>query len=165
MNEHVDFLVEALREELKQYGEMLALLEQQQRLVIQRASDALLQSLALINAQASVIQLARHERERCQGEMNERLQLPADATFTRLYSRLPEPYAPLVKALVDEINVCLQRVHQNSRQNHLLLSRSVEMMQRFIARVFPSSSVTTYDQSGKASASGMPRAGLCEVVG
>lgn len=165
MNEHVDFLIEALREELKQYGEMLALLEHQQRLIIDRASDALLQNLALINAQTSVIHVARHERERRQGDLNGRFQLPADGTFARLYSRLPEPYAPLVKALVDEINFCLRRVHQHSRQNHLLLSRSVEMMQRFIARVFPASAVTTYDQSGKATASGMPRAGLCEVVG
>jgi len=38
-------LIEALRDELKQYGEMLALLDQQQELVAGRAADELLHSV------------------------------------------------------------------------------------------------------------------------
>ena len=36
MNDLLHNLIEALREELKQYGEMLAVLEQQQNSVVQR---------------------------------------------------------------------------------------------------------------------------------
>jgi flagellar biosynthesis/type III secretory pathway chaperone len=165
MNESIQQLIGALRQELQQYGEMLALLEQQQHLVVQRSGAALLENLAAINAQTSVIQVARREREQFQTQLSVSLQLPADARFSSLLPEVPEPHRGLVKTLVDEINQCLRRVQQRARQNHLLLSCSIEMMQRFMARLFPSSSVMTYNQSGKTSAVNTTRPGLCEVVG
>ncbi|MGD0060213.1 MAG: flagellar protein FlgN [Verrucomicrobiia bacterium] len=165
MNESIEQLIGALREELQQYGEMLALLEQQRHLVVQRSGAALLENLAAINGQTSVIQVARREREQFQSQLSLSLQLPADARFSSLLGEVPEPYRGLVKTLVDEINQCLRRVQQRARQNHLLLSCSIEMMQRFMATLFPSSSVTTYNQSGRASAVTNKRPGLYEVVG
>jgi flagellar biosynthesis/type III secretory pathway chaperone len=165
MNELIQGLINALREELQQYGEMLALLEQQQKLVVQRSGAALLDNLAAINAQTSVIQVARRDREQFQTRLSLSRQLPADARFSSLLREVPEPHRGLVKTLVGEINQCLRRVQQRARQNHLLLSCSVEMMQRFMALLFPSSSVTTYDQSGKTFAVNNARSGLCEVVG
>ncbi len=165
MNEQIQSLIEALREELQQYGEMLALLDQQQELVVRRDTAKLLENLAAINAQTSVIQVARQQREQRQRELNVRVRLPADATFRELLPLLSDEYRLLVQALVDEVNRCLDRVQQRTRQNHLLLSRSMEMMQRFIAALFPSSVVTTYNQTGKAAAAGIGTTGLCEVIG
>ena len=48
MSELVHNLIEALREELKQYGEMLALLEHQLQLVVLRQGEDLLQLKALV---------------------------------------------------------------------------------------------------------------------
>ena len=62
MNEQVQPLIDALREELQQYGEMLALLDQQQDLVVRRDTGQLLENLAAINAQTSVVQIARQYR-------------------------------------------------------------------------------------------------------
>jgi flagellar biosynthesis/type III secretory pathway chaperone len=165
MNESIQRLIDALREELQQYGEMLALLEQQRHLVVQRSGGALLENLAAINGQTSVIQVARREREQLQSKLSLSMRLPADARFSSLLPEVQEPYRGLVKTLVDEINQCLRRVQQRARQNHLLLSCSIEMMQRFMATLFPSSSVTTYNQSGKTFAVNNLRPGLCEVVG
>jgi predicted DNA-binding transcriptional regulator YafY len=53
----------------------------------------------------------------------------------------------LVKALVNENNQLLGRVRQRAQQNHLLLSRSVEMMQRFI-NAFCAVGVPTYTEAG-----------------
>jgi len=165
MNEFIEQLIGALREELQQYGELLALLEQQQQLVIQRSSAALLDNLAAINAQTSVIQVARRQREQFQRQLSTSLQLPADATFARLLGVVPEPQRGLVAALVEEINRCLRRVKEQSRQNHVLLRCSVEMMHRFMGMLFPASFVTTYNHAGKASAVNAGRTGLCEVIG
>ena len=93
------------------------------------------------------------------------MNLPADSTFSSLLQSVIDPHRELVKALVDEINQCLRRVQQRARQNHMLLSWSLEMMQRFMAMLFPSSMVTTYNQSGKAQAVQAARPGLCEVMG
>jgi flagellar biosynthesis/type III secretory pathway chaperone len=165
MNEPTQRLIDALREELQQYGEMLALLDKQQDLVVRRDSNEILKNLAMINGQASVIQVARRERELRQQELNTTLQLFTNATFAELIRRLPPELQPLVQALMDEINQCLRRVQHRARQNHLLLSRSMEMLQQFIATLFPSRMVTTYNQAGRV-ANGVPSSGgFCEVAG
>jgi len=162
MNEPVQSLIEALREELQQCGEMLALLDQQQELVVRRDTGKLLENLAAINAQTSVIQVARQQREQQQRALNALVQLPANATFRELLPLLSDERRLLVQALVDEVNQCLHRVHQRTRQNHLLLSRSVEMIQRFIATLFPANGVTTYASDGRVTTTG--GSGLCEVT-
>ena len=162
MNEQVQSLVEALREELQQCGEMLALLDQQQELVVRRDTGKLLENLAGINAQTSVIQVARHQREQRQRELNALVRLPADATFRELLPLLSDEYRLLVQALVHEVNQCLYRVQQRTRQNHLLLSRSVEMIQRFVATLFPANGVTTYASNGRVATAGSR--GLCEAT-
>src|SRR5580704_17288368 len=115
MNDFIEHLINALREELQQYGEMLALLEQQHQFVVQRSGAALLENLAAINAQTSVIQVARREREKFQTQLSLSRHLPADARFSTLLGEVPEPHRGLVKTLVDEISQCLRRVQQRAR--------------------------------------------------
>ena len=70
MNEPTDSiqpLIAALREELQQYGEMLALLDRQQEQVKARSAGEIFQSISLIQAQAAAIQGARQHREKCRG--------------------------------------------------------------------------------------------------
>ena len=55
----IEPLVGALREELQEYGEMLALLDRQQEQVKARAADQIFQSISQIQAQAAAIQSAR----------------------------------------------------------------------------------------------------------
>jgi len=88
--------------------------------------------------------------------------LPADGTFHELLPLLSDEYRPLVQALVHEVNQCLGRVQQRTRQNYLLLSRSVEMIQRFIATLFPANGVTTYASDGHVATAGGST--LCEVT-
>lgn len=165
MNEQIQGLINSLRDELQQYGEMLALLDQQQDLVVRRDSPELLKNLAAINGQTAVIQIARKEREALQRGVNRLAGLTDSASFTELIRLFPPDYRPLTQALVDEINHCLNRVQSRTRQNHLLLSRSLEMMQRFVSTLFPASSVTTYNQNGRVAQSTLPGHGLCEVRG
>jgi hypothetical protein len=74
MNDLLPNLIEALREELKQYGEMLALLDQQQDLVMQRQTSDLLSSVATINEQTGVIAVTRNEREQRQRHIARQLE-------------------------------------------------------------------------------------------
>jgi flagellar biosynthesis/type III secretory pathway chaperone len=165
MNELLQNLIEALREELKEYGEMLALLDQQQQLVMHRQTQDMLQGVAAINAQSDTIAAARRERGRRQRLIAQQLALPEDAAFAALIPRLPAEYRPLVQALVQENNELLVRVQQRARQNHLLLSRVVELMQRFIGTLFPGSQPATYDDGGHALAAGLPQRSLYDAVG
>jgi flagellar biosynthesis/type III secretory pathway chaperone len=165
MNDLLHNLIEALREELKQYGEMLAVLEQQQHSVVQRRVDDLLHNVACVNSQAEAITAVRHEREQHQRNVARLVDLDEDAAFTKIIPRLPADYQPLVQALVQENNELLARIHHRTRQNHLLLSHAVELMQQLINAIFPGGSPKTYNHTGRLPANKLPQYSLYESVG
>ncbi|HEY5297133.1 MAG TPA: flagellar protein FlgN [Verrucomicrobiae bacterium] len=165
MNDPLSNLIEALREELKQYGEMLAVLEQQQTSVVQRQTSDLLQNVANINSQANVIAAVRREREQHQRHVARHLDLDENAGFAVILPLLPADYRPLVQALVQENNELLARIQQRTRQNHLLLSHAVELMQQLINAIFPGGSPKTYDQAGRLPVNHLPQHSLYERVG
>ncbi len=158
-------LVAALREELEQYGEMLARLDDQQELVMRREADGVLQSVEAVQLQSIVIQRAREERERRQIDLAGSSGLPPSADFSALIPALPSDYGLLVSALVQENNSLLVRVQQRARQNHMLLAQSLELMGRMMKSLFPGSDLRTYNAGGTAT-SGAPSAfSLYEAVG
>ena len=130
-------LIDALRNELQQYGEMLALLDHQQELVRHRGADDILHSISEINSQSATIQTAREARKLAQSQLAGSLAQSEDSTFTNLIPLIPGQYRPLVTALIQENNELLLRVRQRAQQNQLLLTRSLELMQRFITTLSP----------------------------
>jgi FlgN protein len=163
MNELLQNFIESLREELKQFGELLALLDLQQEQVARRLADELMATVTAVNLQGEAIQGARHEREQRQRELAQALSLPADARIASVLPLLPDVYRPLVSALVDENNHLLTRVRQRAHQNHILLSRAVEMMARFI-NSFRAMGVPTYTPAGTVTAA-VPERAFYEGVG
>jgi flagellar biosynthesis/type III secretory pathway chaperone len=164
MNDLLHNLIEALREELKQYGEMLAMLEQQHESVVQRQTNHLLQNVAEVNAQASVIAAVRHEREQRRCHVARHLRLEENATFATIIPLLPADYRPLIQALVQENNALLVRIQQRARQNHLLLSHAVDLMQQLINAIFPGAPPKTYDSSGRLPVNNLPQRSIYEQV-
>jgi|SRR5581483_839596 len=148
MIEYIQQLIGALREELQQYGEMLALLDRQHQFIMVRAAEDVFQSISPIQAQGSVLQNARAHREKCRGIIALALQQPESAGFAALIPLLPSDYRPLLKALVDENNELLVRVRQRARQNHLLLSRSLELMQGLLNTLLPARETRVYNDHG-----------------
>ena len=125
-------VIQALRNELHQYGEMLALLDQQQHVVAHSGAEEILRSISHINQQSLSIQAARERRKNAQRELAAALQQPDNATFSTLIPLLPNSYQPMVSALVQENHELLVRVRERAQANQLLLRRSLELMQRFI---------------------------------
>lgn len=165
MIEKLQTLIAALREELQQYGEMLARLDYHQDLVMRRRTENLLQSVSDIQSQGVVIQNTRRERELRQEELALALSLPRMAAFADIAPLLPGDYRPLVSALVQENNELLVRIQQRSRQNHLLLARTLEMMQRFMSTLFPGTASPVYNAAGTVFAPAAPAHSLYDVVG
>lgn len=165
MIDTLNALIAALREELQQYGEMLTLLDREQEFVMRRASQDLFEAVTAIQSQAGVIQQAREAREDRRNEVAAALGLPGDTSFTSLIPKLPADYQPLVQALVRENNQLLVRVQQRARQNHLLLSRSLELMQRFMSMLFPARDSQVYDDHGQRPSWSPPLHSLYEAVG
>jgi flagellar biosynthesis/type III secretory pathway chaperone len=144
---------------------MLAVLDQQQNSVVQRHTGDLLQNVASINSQAGVMAAVRREREQHQRHVARQLDLPEDAGFGTIIPLLPADYRPLMQALVQENNELLARIQQRTRQNHLLLSHAVELMQQLINAIFPGGSPKTYDSNGRLPVNGLPQHSIYERVG
>lgn len=164
MTELLQNFVESLREELKFYGELLALLDVQQEQVVRRLADDLLDTVSTIHCQGDVIQAARREREQRQRELARSLRLPDEARIADLLPLLPEACRPLVVALVEENNQLLARVQQRARQNHILLNRSVELMEQFI-NSFCAIGAPLYNETGTRTPPAAPGRPLYEAVG
>lgn len=165
MIEPIQILTDALRDELKQYGEMLALLDQQQVSVLERQTQDILQTVDAINVQSTAIQAARHAREQYQRNLARALGLADDAAFELMLPMLPAHYRPLLQALVEENNDLLRRIQQRARQNHLLLSRAVELMQRFMTGMFPAMGATTYNGDARLVEPAVAGRSVYEAVG
>jgi flagellar biosynthesis/type III secretory pathway chaperone len=166
MKDFLHDLIDSLREELKEYGEMIALLDQQQEMVMRRQTQDLLQCVQAINTQVDNITAARREREQRQRVVARLFGLAEDTPFALLLPQLPGDYRPLVQALVAENNELLKRIQRRARQNHLLLSRIVELMQRLFDPFFPDRQPATYDDSGAmAAAAALPKHSLYEAIG
>lgn len=165
MDELLNNLIESLREELKHYGELLALLDQQQEMVVLRQAQDLLNTVAAINAQSDAVRAARREREQYQRNLARHLGLPDEAGLAILAPSLPTNYQPLVCALVQENNALLVRVQQRARQNHLLLTHALELMRRFVCSLFPANGATTYNDAGSMLIPGSPARPLYDALG
>jgi flagellar biosynthesis/type III secretory pathway chaperone len=128
---------------------MLALLDRQQEQVKARSAAEIFQSISLIQAQAAAIQAARQQREQCRAAAALACRQTENAPFADLIPLLPPDYRPLLQALVDENNQLLGRVRQRARQNHVLLRRSVELMQELLRTLFPARQTSVYNGNGR----------------
>jgi flagellar biosynthesis/type III secretory pathway chaperone len=165
MMKSIKLLIDALRDELQNYGEMLALLDRQQEYLISRAASEVFQSISLIKAQGGAILQARVRREECRRALAEDWRQPQEASFTALIPLLPADYQPLLQALVDENNELLLRVRRRAHQNHLMLRRSVELMQDLLNTLLPSRQGSLYDGTGSRPASAAAPRRFYEAVG
>jgi hypothetical protein len=145
-------LLEALRDELKNYGEMLVLLDRQQEYLTTRAADEVSHSISLIQAHGSIIQETRARREEWRRAVAAAVGRAENTRFSELIPLLPADYQPLLKALVDENNELLLRVRRRARQNHLMLKRSVELMRHILNSLCPSSRASAGNGQAKSRA-------------
>lgn len=148
MSQSLPILIESLRDELKSYGEMLALLDRQQQHLVARAACEIFQSISLIKAQGAAILQARARREECRQTVAEACGQTPDCSFASLIPLLPADYQPLLQALVEENNGLLAQVRRRARQNHLMLQRSVELMRELLSSLLPSRRTSVYNGVG-----------------
>ncbi len=166
MNEYVNTLIAALREELTQYGEVLALMQEQQQFIINRSANELLLNLNEVNEQMEKVAATRNHRDACRQALFTTLGASEEMTFRQMTEMLPPEVQPLLKALVEEINQLLERIQKWLRQNHMLLSRSLNLMKQIMQGMFPSSSTTagTYSRGGQVSPVTPPPSTLYEGI-
>lgn len=132
MTQLLDHLIEALRIELQQYGEILALLDLQHEAVQLQGAEEVLRTVAAIHAQSAAIEAARAARQHWQRQVALALGESPEAGLAQLAARMPEPYRLLVLALVRENNELRDRARDQAEQNQLLLHKAVQLLEQFL---------------------------------
>lgn len=149
MNSDWQPLADALRAELSEYGALLGLFDTQQNAILSRDSEAILLCVTTIEDQMQRLHHLRSEREEIVRAFAALHTQPATATLRSLLSFFTAEARPLLEALIDEINHLIHRARRRSRQNHLLLSRAVEVRQEMLQVLRPDSFTKTYSARGR----------------
>ncbi len=107
-------LIEALRRELQQYGEMLARCDEAESHLTQNAAQAARTKLKALQEQEGVIERAQRRREQVQRRLARRLRVPEETGLAEIIPLLPRPHQLLVRALADENNRLSARLRQRA---------------------------------------------------
>jgi len=144
-------LVAALRSELQEYGGLFNLLGRQQDRIIDRQTDAVLELNDDIEAQTNVVATLRRAREALVRDLGARVGANPHGSVRALIPYFPDVVRPLLEALVRDINHMIRRNRQKARQNHVLLSRAMELTEHTLRVLQPENFTRTYHRSGKVS--------------
>ena len=142
-------LVGAMRTEAQEYGELLALFDEQQAAIISRAPDAVLDLDGRINAQLAMLRGCRTAREALVAGLASRREPALEPSVTEVMALFREPVRPLVQALLAEINALIGKSRRRAQQNRKLLARSVEVAQELLEKLNPEAVSRTYSPQGK----------------
>jgi flagellar biosynthesis/type III secretory pathway chaperone len=142
-------LVDALREEVTEYGGLLNLFEKQQAAILRREADVVLSVNDSIELQVRIIEVRRKEREAVVRLHAAGLGKPLDISLKDLTNFFEEPVRPLLLALIDEVNSLVSRSRRRAQQNQILLARCIEVSQQILQRLNPAGVTTTYTPNGR----------------
>ena len=166
MNEPWSIIADSLRTEIAGFGVLLNLFEQQQQRLFARDSDGVLRLSTEIELHSHQMHLDRTRREQVVAEFALTQQQPATATLRSLLPFLPAAVRPLLEALINDVNRLIHRVRRLTRQNHLLLARTVESHQDLLRTLRPDAFQQTYSAAGRKSITSNARpAGALQAAG
>jgi len=148
MPDFFDRLIDALREELQEYGGLLELFDEQQAAILKSDPRGFLDLGAAVDEQISLVSANRGRREALVRELNQRCGCTESTKLTELLDHIPAERKGMIKALIDEINVLITRTQRCLRQNRLLLARCIETAQKLSAIAGNGNVVSTYGRAG-----------------
>lgn len=141
MTPNLQRLIDALRDELQHYGEVLALLDaghdRLTRKTVARASRA----AASFQAHATALIVSRGKRERFQQQLAWACQHPDASAPEKLLPLIASEYQPLLRALFEETHSLRRQLHERA-QHHPWLQANGELTARLVSPAAPEAAAT-----------------------
>ena len=110
-----------LRHEIAEYGQLLSLFEEQQRLILRNSPACAREAGQAIEGQIRILHQERQSREKAFASMALAHAMPANSSLRSLLPFFPAETRPFFRALVTEITVLMHRVRRHSSRNRRLL--------------------------------------------
>lgn len=143
-----DPLVELLRYEVQEYGGLYNLLDRQQEEIFKRDPQSVLSVNEEIESYMQDMGALRQQREEQVERLAKLCGADDKASLSKLIPSFPGALQPMLQALVDEINQMIRRTRKKARQNHLLLSRTMEITHETLQMLQPTDYNKTYTKKG-----------------
>jgi flagellar biosynthesis/type III secretory pathway chaperone len=144
-----DPLIDALRDELQEYGGLLSLFDEQQKAILARQPDAVLVIQDSIRTQLDTIHVCRKHREQVASELAVLLGQDPASSVKSLIDFCDEVVRPLLHSLIYEVNQLISKTRRRGQQNQMLLARSIEVSQQILQRLNPDAMTKTYSRGGR----------------
>jgi flagellar biosynthesis/type III secretory pathway chaperone len=149
MTVNSDNLIEALRNEMQEYGGLLSLFNDQQTAILERKPDLVMAAQEAITQQVDTIHACRKLREESARVVAKAAGQNPDSTVRALVESCAEAVRPLLHALLDEVNRLILKTRRRAQQNQMLLARSIEVSQQILQRINPEMVTKTYSRRGR----------------
>jgi hypothetical protein len=156
MNTSWEDIADCLRGEAAEYGQLLHLIDEQQRIIFQRDVDAILLTNDGIKAQTAILEEFRRRRERIAAGFAAGCGQDSGSTLRSLLPWIAPVGRPLIEALIGEVNRLTHRVRRAIRLNQRLLGATLEVHQELLRRLRPDAFTKTYARNGRVSVA-LPR--------
>lgn len=131
----LEHVVDALRNELQHYGELLALLETQTGILEDIDFRRVLDNAHSLNTHRTQLGSIRKFRLDTQEKLAWALGLPEARNFKELLPAIPECYHPLLEALIGDINHAISQAHSRAAANHASLCQALARTEQLIATI------------------------------
>ncbi|MCC5021313.1 MAG: flagellar export chaperone FlgN [Candidatus Synoicihabitans palmerolidicus] len=148
MNDSIDSLADALRDEIEHHGHLLGLLQDQQQGLLRPDPKKVLEQAQHIEQAARVANRFRIRREQLVETVAGAYNRPRSTTLLRLLVDFPEDFRPMFEALIKEVNRLVHQTRRTARQKQRLLARVVELHRDTWRSLRPDVFSPTYDQRG-----------------
>lgn len=149
MNTIFEQLADALRDEMQEYGELLALLGEQQEAIFGRNVEKVGEIDFKLELCATAIGRCRKEREDRFAEVAKLVGASSEKTLSAMLSDFPAPLRPMFSALIGEINDLLDITRRKATQNKVLLGKTLETTREVLRALRPDAVADTYNNRGK----------------
>jgi flagellar biosynthesis/type III secretory pathway chaperone len=152
MNHFFEQIINALQDELQEYGGLLHLFQEQQQTLLHHDPESFLSMVEGVDEQIRRSTQKRVERENLVRETARQVGVAPESNLVSLLPYSPEPVRPLLTALIEEINDLLHQTRRRLRQNHMLLGHCLDLARQMVSLSKPELATNTYNSRGQRSA-------------
>ncbi len=146
----IEPLCNCLRQEMSEYGGLICLLNEQQKLIFFRDAQGLIEVNNLIEKQVAYISALRDQRFQLIEGLKALSPKPLEKV-EEFMDLCPGPYKNLLQDLIDNLLLLTQKISDKTRQNNQYLENALGETQSLFKKLLSKASVATYTKKGNLS--------------
>jgi flagellar biosynthesis/type III secretory pathway chaperone len=148
-------LLEVLRSELQEYGGLVGLLVEQQKKILAREPNDLMDLNKSVESQIEMNQKILTNRQRLVTQLAIEAGKNQASTLSEMLNVFPTNSKPMFEGIISEINDLIKFAKTKLNQNQQLLVKMSEVTDQVLRNANPQNRIATYDRKGRVASKGV----------